>query len=115
MDEIKNEEINELDYNNDENDVNDDDDVSFSAEENEEHFEPTVENINPDIVEEQHDHAPVEIDEGQPQQQQYEGYTDDDNECMEENNNELDEEAINSFIKQLFQLKKKNLMKKKRK
>ncbi|CAB3977068.1 Hypothetical predicted protein [Paramuricea clavata] len=69
-----------------------------------------------DIVE-QHPHTPIEIDD--VQQQQYEGYDDDnnnnnDNGCDEivgGENNELDEEAINSFILQLFQLKK-NLMKK---
>ena len=74
-----------------------------SEEQEEEYFKEQHE-----PVEEQHDHAPAEIE---PEIEEYEGY-DDDDEGVEENNNELDEEAINSFILQLFQLKKNNLLKK---
>jgi hypothetical protein len=113
MDEIKenygNEEISELidDENNDVSEKSDGgNDVGFCADEKEEYSDPTTVVVDPDIVEEQqHDHAPVEIDDEPPQQ--YEGYADD--ESIEENSNELDEEAINSFIQQLFQLKKKIL------
>ena len=42
----------------------------------------------------------------------FESYPDYANEDYEENNNELDEEAINSFITQLFELKRNNLKKK---
>jgi hypothetical protein len=75
-------------------------DELVNTEEQDELFEPVEEILPEEPIEEehQHEHAPVIVEEEEP-----EGYND---EGCEENNNELDEEAINSFILQLFQLKK---------
>ncbi|CAB4006574.1 Hypothetical predicted protein [Paramuricea clavata] len=84
----------------------DDEELATTEEQNDEDILPEREEVIEEMIEEeQHDHAPV-IVEGEP-----EGYSEP--EGCEENTNELDEEAINVFILQLFQLKKQNLLKKK--
>ena len=67
---------------------------------------PEREDVIEENIVDEYAHAPVIVDEGP------EGYDDDDDEG-EKNTNELDEEAINAFIVQLFQLKKNTLLKKK--
>jgi hypothetical protein len=83
-------------------------DVDLHEDLGEEQFDPAEDGIVEESIvdEQQHDHTPSEITVADGEE--YEGYNHGD-ESFEENNNELDEEAINSFITQLFELKRNNL------